>query len=327
MLLLFLLMADHLSVPLPLTDARVPAFYAQLGKDSDDYAVLELPLGWRNSFGTLGAEDTRVQYYQSVHHKRVLGGNTSRNEPFKFEYFESLPIISSLMQIEQYGSVPPEVRSFDKEYADELVRFFDLRYVVVHPAVPGRHPYDDTRQAALNYLLDVLPLEPVSASDDLTVYQVRQTPMPDELVIDFGEPGARAYHGEGWDREEEISGVRANWCNATRATVFMPVQQVSAYRLSFSSLPFTFAGAPPQTISIGVNGRERVAAVTMKGGWNIYEVEVPAAVLRKGINQLTFTFAYARAPHDVLPSSDARRLSAAVDWIKWSKTPDSLDNQ
>src|SRR5207248_476870 len=74
-----LLVLEHLSVPLPLTDATVPAFYSQLADDTDDYAILQLPLGWRNSFGTLGAEDTRVQYYQSIHHKRMLGGNTSRN--------------------------------------------------------------------------------------------------------------------------------------------------------------------------------------------------------------------------------------------------------
>ena len=155
------LLFEHLVVPLPLTDARVPAFYDTLAHDPADYSILQLPLGWRNSFGTLGAEDTRVQYYQSVHHKHILAGNTSRNPPFKFDYFASLPIVSSLIALESYQKVSPDQKAADRAYADEFVRFFDLRYVTVNPAVPGRHQYDDTRAAAMQYLLDVLPLEPI----------------------------------------------------------------------------------------------------------------------------------------------------------------------
>ncbi len=314
-----LLIADHLSIPLPLTDARVPEFYSQLANDSADYAILELPLGWRNSFGTLGAEDTRVQYYQSVHHKRLLGGNTSRNHPFKFDYFASLPIVSSLIAIEDYQTVPPDVRAFDKTYADEFVRFFDLRFVVVHPPVAGRHPYDDTRAAALQYVLDVLPLDPVSASEDLLVYRVRRTPMPDDLIMDFGEPAARAYHGMGWDREEEISGARANWATAMRAQVYVPIETVSDFQLSFSALPFTYADAPTQIVTVVANDRVRLAPIKLSEGWNTYEMRVPASALQRGLNVLTFEFAYARAPREVMGSDDARPLSVAVDWMRWTR--------
>ncbi|TMC60623.1 MAG: hypothetical protein E6J26_01420 [Chloroflexi bacterium] len=313
-----LLVLEHLSVPLPLSDASVPSFYAQLAADTEDYTILQLPLGWRNSFGTLGAEDTRVQYYQSVHHKRILGGNTSRNHPFKFDYFASLPIVSSLLALEDYKSVPPEVRAFDQSYADEFVRFFNLRYVVVHPAVPGRHPYDDTRRAALQYLLDVLPLDPLPSSEELSVYRVRRTPLPADLAIDFGEPAARAYHGIGWDREEQISGTRANWATGTQAQVFIPVESVSDIRLTFSALPFTFAGAPPQAVSVAVNDRLRLAPLALSAGWNAYQLDVPASALQRGINVLTFDFAYARSPHEVLGTADTRALSVAVDWMRWT---------
>ena len=313
-----LLVLEHLSVPLPLSDASVPAFYAQLAADTDDYTILQLPLGWRNSFGTLGAEDTRVQYYQSVHHKRILGGNTSRNQPFKFDYFASLPIVSSLLALEDYQTVPPEVRAFDQSYADEFVRFFNVRYVVVHPAVPGRHPYDDTRSAALEYLLNVLPLDPLLTSNELSVYRVRRTPLPADLVIDFGEPAARAYQGMGWDREEQISGTRANWATGTQAQVFIPVESVSDFRLTFSALPFTFAGAPPQAVSVAVNDRLRLAPLALSAGWNTYRLDVPASALQRGLNVLTFDFTYARTPHEVVGTADTRALSVAVDWMRWT---------
>lgn len=314
-----LLIADHLVVPLPLTDARVPSFYAQLAQDHDDYAILQLPLGWRNSFGTLGAEDTRAQSYQTIHQKRILGGNTSRNAPFKFDYFAALPIVSSLIAIEDYKTVSAEQRDFDRTYADEFIRFFDIRYVVVQPAVPGRHPYDDTRAAAMQYARDVLPLELISDADGALVYRVRQPSHVAKLVVDFGEPGSRAYRGEGWDAEEEISGARANWASARQARVFLPVGDGGAYQLTFAALPFTFPDAPPQTAIVVVNQTVRLPPLTLTRGWNTYTLDVPSSALHRGLNELVLEFAYARAPRDVLPSDDARTLAAAVDWMQWEQ--------
>ncbi|MBI1801598.1 MAG: hypothetical protein HYR71_08235 [Chloroflexi bacterium] len=327
-LLALLLVVEHLSVPMPLTDARVPAFYARLAEDHDDYAILQLPLGWRNSFGTLGAEDTRVQYYQTTHHKRLLNGNTSRNPPVKFDYFATMPIVSSLIQLEDYKPVSPAQRAADRAYAPEFIRFFNLRYVVVAPAVPGRHPYDDTRAAAMQYLLDVLPLEPVSDTGELVVYRVIQPPPHDDLFIDFGGTSEnRPYRGDRWDRDEDVSGASANWATSLTARVFLPVSAVRDYRLTFAALPFLYPSGPPQTVGIVVNHRLQLPALTMAGAWTTYEVAVPSSALVAGLNVLDFQFAYVRSPRDVLERTaemiasgsefDSRPLAAAVDWIRW----------
>ena len=52
---------EHLAWPLPLTDTRPPAVYSQLAQEPGPFAVLALPLGWRNGFRVFGSEDTRVQ--------------------------------------------------------------------------------------------------------------------------------------------------------------------------------------------------------------------------------------------------------------------------
>ncbi len=313
-----LVVGDHLVVPLPLTDAQVPAFYTRLAQEPGDFSILQLPLGWRNSFGTLGAEDTRVQYYQSVHGKHILGGNTSRSAPFKFDYYKSLPIVSSLLLIEDYKTVPADQRAFDRDYAPEFVRFFDLRYVVVHPAVPGRKPYDDTRAAALQYVLDVLPLEKVADSGDLLVYRVAQTPLPATLGIDFGEPTSRPYRAEGWDAEELIAGRRANWANARLARVLVRLQPGGHdYGLRFAAMPLGAPGGPPQTVTAIVNGQTRLPPLTLTSGWQEYELTVPGTALRSGMNEVVFEFAYARTPREVVGNDDTRTLAAAFDWIEW----------
>ena len=93
---------DGLSIPLPLTDARVPAVYAEIAAGAGDFAILPLPLGWRESFGTLGAEQTQIQYYQTVHGKRLINGNTSRVTPNQVQYFEQIGLIASIMDEEMY---------------------------------------------------------------------------------------------------------------------------------------------------------------------------------------------------------------------------------
>ncbi|MBI5876986.1 MAG: hypothetical protein HZB53_04985 [Chloroflexi bacterium] len=311
-----LVVGDHLVVPLPLTDARVPDFYARLAQEPGDFSILQLPLGWRNSFGTLGAEDTRVQYYQTVHGKHILGGNTSRNAPFKFDYYQSLPVVSSLLMIEDYKKAPDEQRAFDREYAAEFVRFFDLRYLVVHPAVPGRKPYEDTRQAALDYLLDVLPLEKVADTGDLLVYRIAQTALPATVGIDCGEPTSRPYRAEGWDAEEEIAGRRANWANARQSRVLVRLPAARDYALHFAAMPLPAPGIA-QTVTAIVNGQTRLPPVTLAAGWQEYEVSVPGSALRNGMNEVAFEFAYTRTPHDVIGNDDMRPLAAAFDWIEW----------
>ena len=191
-------------MPLPLTDARVPEVYDRLAADPDDYAILQLPLGWRNSFGVQGAEDTRTQYYQTVHHKRLLSGNISRNPAYKFDYFARRPILESLITLETYGEVDAARRAADRATAGEMLSFYDIRYVVVAPGIAGRPPYVDTRAAAVAYVEEVLPVEKVYDQDGWLLYQVEQPPLPASLTVDLGsgEPLGAMALGEGWSGAE-----------------------------------------------------------------------------------------------------------------------------
>ena len=100
-----LVLLDGLSIPLPLTDARVPRGLCQIAAEPGDFAILPLPLGWRESFRTMGAEQTQIQYYQVVHGKRLLNGNASRIPDFKLAYFDRIGLIKSIVDEEMYQQV------------------------------------------------------------------------------------------------------------------------------------------------------------------------------------------------------------------------------
>ncbi len=304
LLLAALLLFEHWSVPLPLTDARIPPVYDQIAADPDDFAILQLPIGWRNSFGVQGAENTQTQYYQTYHHKRLLSGNISRNPPFKFDYFRQVPILDSLITLQTYGQVDAGRREGDRATATDFVSFYDIRYVVVAPGVTGRPPYVDTRDDAVAYVEEVLPVEKVYDEDGWLLYRLNQAPIPAAITVDLGSGDllpAMAL-GEGWAGAEEIQGASARWALAQDARVFLPATGETGYRLTITALPFDFPGAVEQKVTPHINGHP-LAQLGMPPGWGTYTWDVPDHFLRQGLNDVRFEFERLDAPAEALPDN------------------------
>jgi hypothetical protein len=318
-LLLVLVLFDQVSAPLPLTDARVPRPYMTIAAQPGDFAVLQLPLGWRNSFGTWGAERTQLQYYQSWHHKRMLAGNISRAPDFKFDYYTRIPLFRALTETELYRKVDDETLARARAQAGELMTLYDVRYLIVHDSIPLRYPYVDTMSATHDLAFSLLPLDsnPVASGDGATVYRVLQPQLPDPLQVDFGDWTSAPYRGEDWADDEEVFAASANWVLGTQARIFLPVRGMGDRHLSLRIAPFAYPGASPQTLTLSLNGQPLDIAFSLREGWQVVEVALPASVLRQGLNTLTLRFDHAAAPSAVLPGvSDDRSLAAAVDWVE-----------
>jgi hypothetical protein len=319
-LLLVVALFDQVSAPLPLTDARIPAPYRVIRDDPGDFAILQLPLGWRNSFGTRGAERTQLQYLQSYHHKRLLAGNTSRNPDFKFDYFTRIPLFRALTETEMYQKPDAETLTRAQEQAGELMALYDLRYLVVHEPIPLRFPEIDTTASTRDLAFQLMPVDPrpVAEGDGAAVFRIRQPAVPDPLRVDFGAWAAAPYRGEGWNDDEDVFAATANWVLGRRAEVFFPVRDVGTGReLSLQIAPFAYAGAPAQKLTLSLNGHELPKAMELHEGWQVVTARVAAVDLREGLNTLVLELDHAVAPAKVLPgNTDARPLSAAVDWLE-----------
>ena len=300
---LFLILLEHSAIPLSLTDARVPEIYSKIAQTPGNFSVLTFPLGWRNSFGPLGAEDTRVQYYQSVHQKYIFPGNINRNPPFLFDYYNRIPVFNSIAQIETYRQVSDEQIARDQAIAPALMTFFDVRYVVINPAIPGRPPYADTRNATLSYVHQVLPLgEKIYDRDGTIAYRIHQAPLPAKQHIQFGTDAALVYQGEGWDRAETIKDELANWGNRPSTRIMFPLREIADYQISLRVLPFAYTNSPVQKMQVIVND-EPIQSFDLKTAWENYAVTIPARVLHSGLNDLVLKFDYAVRPRDVLPAN------------------------
>ncbi len=304
-----LVLFEHAAFPLPLSDARVPRVYDRIAAEPGPFALLQIPLGWRNSFGVFGVERTQIQYYQSRHGKPMLGGNISRAPAFKMAYFRRIPLFQAIAQVE-FGQTPdPDLVAQARAQAPALMRLYNVRYLLLFPPIPGRYPYVDTWREAWAFVKQVIPIdpEPVAREAGIEVYRVRQAAFPVASVVDLGEPGSEPYRGEGWYDNEVIQGRSAVWAGAdgTRARLFLRADGSGPHRLTLMALAFTYPSAPPQTLTVRVNGHVIAQGVPLGPAWQDLRLDVPAGVTRDHTNEIVLTFAWTARPRDVFAGQRA----------------------
>ena len=93
------------------------------------------------------------------------------------------------------------------------------------------------------------------------------------------------------------------------------LDHAATLRVQVRGQAFMFADAPPQALTLAVNG---VAGppLSLPGAWTVVETLVPQERWRAGVNDVRLTFARGTRPSDLGPSTDQRELSAAVDYIR-----------
>ena len=117
---------EFLAVPRPTYRIHTPPFYATLGREEGDFALVLLPFrdkGWD-------------MYYQTSHEKRIVWGYVSRRDPRAMEYLEKTPPFDLFLhpdRIEGEEITPDEIR---REAG--ILRRLDFRYIVINkPKIYG----------------------------------------------------------------------------------------------------------------------------------------------------------------------------------------------
>ncbi|MBV7331232.1 hypothetical protein KFU94_23945 [Chloroflexi bacterium TSY] len=301
-----LILFEHLALPAPLSDARVPEVYERIAQDPAPVAVMHLPLGWRDGFGTWGPERTRLQYFQAIHGKPMLGGNISRAPDFKMDYFKRIPLFQALRNIQSdAGSVAPELEAAAREQASELIYLYNVGYLLLMPPIPQRFPYADHWRASWEFAHKVLPieLEPFWQGQGIEAYRLIQPEGQDDFRIDLGVAGTYPYRGRGWDEVEidmpyETSAI---WATAESSHLFVPLRQIEPtreYAIRLRVHPFI----DPQSVALWVNGVE-LADQALDVGWTILEWKISGDKLVNSLNRFVLLWAQTAIPRQVIPGN------------------------
>jgi hypothetical protein len=270
-----LLVFEQLVAPIPTTEIRVPSMFEIARALPGDFTILEIPLGWRGSIVMQGKTDDVAQFYQTFDHKRRLGGITSRFPAFKLRYFAEMPLIGSLIALEEGRAVDAEQIARDRVLAPEIARFFDIRFVSLNRA--------ETSDATLAYLRATLPLTEIARDETRTLYRVAPPPPLEQARFDPAADDARMLFDDGWGRaQEDNAGFGLRWATEANTRLMLPLENKN-YEMTFR-----LRGArPSQKIQLRVN-ETLVTEWTITDAWGEYTARIPASATRDGLDELIF---------------------------------------
>jgi len=177
------------------------------------------------------------------------------------------------------------------------------------------HPF--TYPASLIFALrnDV----PIGTYDLLSANRFLGDPLRPYGRVDLGDATDAPLIEDGWHGPEQDGPLSFRWAGQS-AGILVPLDHAADLRVQVRSRPFEYPGAPPQTLSLTVNGVVQPPAV-LPAEWTTTTVEVKRDLWRSGVNRVRLEFGRAARPADVGIGGDGRTLAAAVDYVRVEVIP------
>lgn len=299
-LIFALISFEYLAIPLPLLDASVPKIYREIAQEKEDFSILEIPLGWRDGYDIWGVEETRIQYFQTVHGKRLLGGVVGRIPNNKPLYYYTFPVIGTIPYVE--GNIKSVIEALhnyiarDQKAVDTVTAFFDIKYVVIHK------PFIDSKVDT--YVNEVFTLKKVFDSNDVRAYKIVGKHLKDGLKIDLGTDNSQMYFVGGWSGEKALTedwsenrisneGVTFAQVRRKESSIFVPFLQASPQMMTIRLRAFRQGKASGQKITLFINSKA-LSSLKLSDSWTEYKLSIPARYLKSGLNKFTFRFKHWR---------------------------------
>lgn len=277
----------------------VSPLYRDIAQDSRDGLLLDIPITPAGKF----------EYYQTVHHKRMVAGYAPRvttrmtDSVFNVPYLSAFDPGTSLeMQqaIAQQGDIYAVSGGFRSALANAGIDYLVLHRDMFVPAVSAW---------AEGFLRSHLG-PPTFHDDDQGILAWRVIPSSPRRV--------RLALGSGW-----LPGLAINGGHLVRTVQQDGAIVISAPRAGQVTLAFrAFASVKPLTMVVSVNNVARWRAVLQQTG-TLHTVALSRVPIRAGRNVLTIHAAEGCArPHDVNPvNTDTRCFAFGVQQVTMSMNP------
>jgi len=137
-------------------------FYEEVTRDSEDYAIIEIPFGVRSGLDQIGQGGERLQYYQPIHGKRILNGSLARLPVSLFTFYRSHPVLMFFS-----GEMSIDRSTLSNDFS-EVVGWAKPRYLLVHRSLIS---VEQSEEIVL--FLDNQPqLQRIGLENDLIIYKV-----------------------------------------------------------------------------------------------------------------------------------------------------------
>jgi hypothetical protein len=159
-----LLLIELLPAPRAVYSAEIPSIYRIIAADPrQEAAVLELPFGLRDGTMSVGNFTARTQFYQTAHHKPILGGYLSRVSQRRVADTRRDPILRSLLRLSEGQAIAKDELEVLRARWKAFIQRSAIGYVVVD------HARASTEMRSL--IVSTLQLPEIGRDADLHLYQ------------------------------------------------------------------------------------------------------------------------------------------------------------
>lgn len=141
--------------------------YEQLNEATGNFAILEVPFGVRSGLDRIGQGGETLQYYQHIHHKRLLNGMIARLPGEVFAFYRAQPILLFLS-----GEPTTATKEELRENLEEVLDWSRACYIIVHRTMLTG---TEVERSVLAFLDTVPAVEQVKQEADLMIYRVTNT--------------------------------------------------------------------------------------------------------------------------------------------------------
>jgi hypothetical protein len=119
-------------VPRVLYSAEVPEVYTLISATNDEAGrVLELPTGVRDGISSVGRFNPATQYFQTRHHRPMVGGYVSRVSRWRVRENRRSPVLEAIFELSEGRTPAPELVQRARDGRDAFLRRTCVRFVVV----------------------------------------------------------------------------------------------------------------------------------------------------------------------------------------------------
>lgn len=197
-----LIVAEFASVTVNMAIIPVPEFYrTTLAADKAEYAILEVP-----SYVQDGGLEHQRMYYQTFHHKKLLGGQLARDHKrlSPTDFLSHSPFFAEALV--NNTAIPPTASDFLTRpdfpaLSPALFTYFNIRYIVVYPGALDA----SEKEATQSFLKRALGDNPTPVYQDTSIIAYKTpaltAPMP-TLLNDIGQ---------GWFKPDTKDGQTWRW--------------------------------------------------------------------------------------------------------------------
>jgi hypothetical protein len=240
--LLTIFILVEFSVDMPVTKVNVPEIYYRIEKEKEDFTILEIPLFIVDGWHHIGVYDNTVQYYQTIHNKKILNAYLSRLPESLFYYYSNIPVIGTIIGLEENSKIEKNRIEIDRIWVQRVLHFFNIKYIIFHP------PFNNS--TVKDYMKDMMNLKAIDTGIP-EVYEVfREEIELSSINIDINEPASLLYMLEGWEWYEE-NGNYYYKSNLKKSIVMVPLDN----NISYNMILFLSA-SENSSMTVMLNGQE-----------------------------------------------------------------------